>query len=46
MTWPQGGPAGITFQRTAVVMVMRERLGQKQKRPAVAVSAGQAREGA
>jgi hypothetical protein len=27
MTWQQGGPAGITFQIAAVVMVVRERQG-------------------
>jgi hypothetical protein len=34
MTWKEGGPAGITFQIAAVVMVVmvvRERVGQKKK---------------
>jgi hypothetical protein len=41
MTWQQGGPAGITFQVAAVVMVVRERGRPEQKRPATAKSAGQ-----
>jgi hypothetical protein len=40
-----GRSVGVTFQIAAGLIVMRERLGQKQKRPATAVSAGQERGG-
>jgi hypothetical protein len=40
MTWNERGPVGTTFQIAAVVMVVRERAGHKQNRPAGEVLGG------
>jgi len=46
MTWPQGGPTDITFQRAAAVVMVMHEARPEQKRPATAKLAGKERGGA